>query len=206
MEAPMTPRLRVDGLRIHDVGPVSFHVDPGTCVGVFGPSGAGKTLLLRAISDMEPHDGRVYLDGTEQHQIPAPRWRRQVALLPAESMWWFDTVGEHFLRSDASAFDRLGLEADILGWPVSRLSTGERQRLALLRLLQNDPCLLLLDEPTANLDSANTARVEDMVCAYRENTGAGVLWIGHRQDQLQRVAQRTLGLSGGRLDSHGGIR
>ena len=155
----MNPRLRVDGLRIHDVGPVSFHVDPGTCVGVFGPSGAGKTLLLRAISDMAP---------------------------------------------DASAFDRLGLEADILGWPVSRLSTGERQRLALLRLLQNDPCLLLLDEPTANLDSANTARVEDMVCANREKTSAGVLWIGHRQDQLQRVALRIVGLPGGRLESDGG--
>ena len=110
------------------------------------------------------------------------------------------------MSSEANGFDRLGLEPDILEWPVSRLSTGERQRLALLRLLQNRPCLLLLDEPTANLDSANTARVEDMVCAYRENTGAGVLWIGHRQDQLQRVAQRTLGLSGGRLDSHGGIR
>ncbi len=200
----MTPRLRVDRLRIHDVGPVSLSVDAGTCLGVSGPSGAGKTLLMRAIADMEPHGGRVYLDGTEQGQIPAPHWRRQVAFLPAESMWWFDTVGEHFLSFEANGFDRLGLESDILEWPVSRLSTGERQRLALLRLLQNRPCLLLLDEPTANLDSENTARVEDLVRGYREESGAGVLWIGHRQDQLQRVALRIVGLPGGRLESDGG--
>ena len=200
----MTPRLRVDNLRIHDVGPVNLYVDAGTCLGVSGPSGVGKTLLMRAIADMEPHGGRVYLDGTEQGQIPAPHWRRQVAFLPAESMWWFDTVGEHFLSSEANGFDRLGLEPDILEWPVSRLSTGERQRLALLRLLQNRPCLLLLDEPTANLDSENTVRVEDLVRGYREETGAGVLWIGHRQDQLQRVALRIVGLPGGRLESDGG--
>jgi ABC-type iron transport system FetAB ATPase subunit len=204
MEEQMTPRLRVDGLCIHMVGPVSLDVDAGTCVGLSGPSGAGKTLLLRAIADMEPHGGAVFLDGTEQRQVHAPAWRRQVALLPAESMWWFDTVGEHFSRPDASGFDRLGLEAGILKWPVSRLSSGERQRLALLRLLENDPGLLLLDEPTANLDSENAVRIEKMVAAYREKTGAAVLWVGHRKAQLQRIAIRIVGLSGGRLGSDGG--
>ena len=96
MEEQMIPRLRVDGLRIHDVGPVSLEVDTGTCVGLSGPSGAGKTLLLRAIADMEPHEGKVYLDGTEQSSIPAPEWRRLVSLLPAESMWWLDSVGAAF--------------------------------------------------------------------------------------------------------------
>lgn len=202
----MTPRLRVDGLCIHDVGPVSLAVDTEVCVGLFGPSGAGKTLLLRAIADMEPHGGRIFLDGMEQVQIPGPEWRRRVALLPAESVWWFDTVGEHFSRPDASDFDRLGLDSGLLTWPVSRLSSGERQRLALLRLLENRPGVLLLDEPTANLDSENTARVEDMVQRFREATGAAVVWVGHRHAQLRRVATRNIRLSDGRINDGGVVR
>ncbi len=202
----MISRLRVDNLTIHGVGPLSLDIDIGTCVGLFGPSGAGKTLFLRAIADMEPHGGAIYLDGTEQARIRAPDWRRQVGLLPAESMWWFDTVGEHFSRQDADGFDRLGIDTGLLSCPVSRLSSGERQRLALLRLLENRPRLLLLDEPTANLDSDNTARVEMMVRTYREKTGAAVLWIGHRHVQLRRVAMRIVGMSGGRFDDPGGTR
>ncbi|BBO72127.1 ATP-binding protein [Desulfosarcina alkanivorans] len=202
----MTPRLRVDGLCIHGVGPVSMDVDAGICVGLSGPSGSGKTLFLRAIADMEPHGGAVYLDGTEQRQIHAPEWRRQVALLPAESLWWFDTAGEHFSRPDADRFHRLGLDPGMLTWPVSRLSSGERQRLALLRLLENDPGLLLLDEPTANLDPDNTTRVEKLVAGYREATGAAVLWVGHRREQLHRVASRVVCISGGRIGNDGGDR
>ncbi len=204
MEEYLTPRLRADNLCIHHVGPISLDIDAGECVGLSGPSGSGKTLFLRAIADMESHTGAVYLDGMEQALIPAPAWRQQVALLPAESMWWFDTVGEHFLRSDSIRFERLGFETDILTWPISQLSSGERQRLALLRLLTNHPRLLLLDEPTANLDPENTDRVEGLVRTYREETGAAVLWVGHRKAQLQRVARRKFGVSGGRVISGGG--
>lgn len=202
----MTPRLRVDGLCIHDVGPVSLAVDAEVCAGLSGPSGAGKTLLLRAIADMEPHGGRIFFDGVEQVTIPGPEWRRQVALMPAESVWWFDTVGEHFSRPDASDFDRLGLDTGLLTWPVSRLSSGERQRLALLRLLENRPGVLLLDEPTANLDSENATRVEKMVQQYREATGAAVLWVGHHHAQLRRVAKRVIRLSDGRIHDRGAVR
>lgn len=195
----MNPRLRVDSLCIHGVGPVSLDVAAGECVGLSGPSGSGKTLFLRAIADMEPHSGTVCLDGTEQTKVPGPAWRRRVALLPAESMWWFDTVGEHFLQPDPQEFQRLGLDTGILPWPVSRLSSGERQRLALLRLLQNRPRLLLLDEPTANLDPDNTERVECLTRTYREKTGAAALWIGHGKDQLRRVASRTFGMAAGRI-------
>lgn len=206
MQTELTPRLRVENLRLHSVGPVSLHIHAGACLGVSGPSGAGKSLLLRAIADMEPHGGEVYLDGTEQCRFPAPVWRRQVALLPAESMWWSDTVGEHFTRVDADGFDRLGIDRHILTWPVSRLSSGERQRLALLRLMENHPRLLLLDEPTANLDPDNTARVEELVRDYRAATGAAVLWVGHLQAQLQRVADHMVGLTAGQILSAGATR
>lgn len=200
----MNERLRVENLRFHGIGPVSLAVAPGECLGVSGPSGSGKTLMLRAIADMDNHGGFVYLDGREQAQMHAPEWRREVALLPAESMWWFETVGEHFSKDDPLPLGRLGFDSQVFRWPVSRLSSGERQRLALLRLLENRPRILLLDEPTANLDPDNTARVEAVVKRYREANDAAVLWVGHLPEQLQRVADRTISLSDGRLESRGG--
>jgi ABC-type iron transport system FetAB ATPase subunit len=204
MEKQIISRLRVDNLCIHDVGPVNLDIEKGECVGLSGPSGSGKTLLLRAIADMEPHGGSVHLDGAEQASMPAHAWRRRVALLPAESAWWADTVNEHFVQCDASRFDRLGFDADILTWPVARLSSGERQRLALLRLLESQPQLLLLDEPTANLDEHNTAKVEDLMRSYREENGAAMVWVGHQMAQLHRVANRFFKIAGGRLRGVGG--
>ena len=199
METSTSARLKVQDLRIHDVGPVSFDVVAGGCVGISGPSGAGKSLLLRAIADMEPHEGLVFLDGQSQDTTAAPDWRRQVALLPAESVWWFDSVGEHFPAPDTVDFRQMGFDRKILAWPVSRLSSGERQRLALLRLMQNRPGVLLLDEPTANLDEENAARVEQHMQAYRQETGAVIVWVGHQKVQLLRMADRILAIDHGRL-------
>jgi len=195
----MTPRLQVTDLHIHAVGPIHLSIAAGACVGLAGPSGSGKSLLLRAIADMERHDGSVFLDGEAQERVAAPQWRRQVGLMPAESAWWFDRVGDHFARSDTSAWQRMGLDEKMLAWPVSRLSSGERQRLALLRVLANRPKVLLLDEPTANLDEVNAARVEALILAFRREAGAAVLWVGHQPAQLRRVADRVLGLVDGRL-------
>jgi len=203
MEKQLIPRLRVENLRLHDVGPFHLEVGSGECVGLSGPSGSGKSLFLRAIADMEPHTGAVYLDGAEQASIAAPVWRRQVGLLPAESMWWFDTVGDHFSVADGRGLNRLGFDRDIWKWPITRLSSGERQRLALLRLLENRPRLLLLDEPTANLDEDNTARVEALVHDYRLESGAAVLWVGHQKAQLHRIGDRIVGLSAGRFTEPG---
>ena len=194
----MKERLRVENLRIHDIGPVSFAVAPGECLGVSGPSGSGKTLMLRAIADMEIHGGYVYLDGQEQARVHAPEWRREVALLPAESMWWFETVGEHFSQADSTPYDRLGFDSQVFRWPVSRLSSGERQRLALARLLLNQPRVLLLDEPTANLDPDNVVRVEQLVKNYLVEKQAACLWVTHARDQIERIASHAW-----RLDTDG---
>jgi ABC-type iron transport system FetAB ATPase subunit len=86
---------------------------------------------------------------------------------------------------------------------VAQLSSGEKQRLALLRLMVNRPRVLLLDEPTANLDPENVTRVEKLVAAYLRREGAAVLWVSHDPEQTRRVAQRRLRLQAGRLKRDG---
>jgi ABC-type iron transport system FetAB ATPase subunit len=186
-------------LQVRDIGPLDFSVAAGECVCLSGASGAGKSLLLRALADMEPHLGRVFLDGVGCEIVPAPQWRRNVALLTAESAWWHDRVGEHFSRVDESLLAELGFEKQVMGADVHSLSTGERQRLALLRLLAGRPRVLLLDEPTASLDPLNTERVEHLLRRYREEQDAGVLWVSHDPLQVRRVAHRHWHLEDGHL-------
>ena len=88
---------------------------------------------------------------------------------------------------------------ECMEWQVSRLSSGERQRLGLARLLALQPRVLLLDEPTANLDAANTRRVEACLDDYRRGHQAAVLWVSHDPDQRGRVASRELLLEQNRL-------
>lgn len=192
-------RLRVQGLRYQGRGPIDLEIEAGECASFSGPSGSGKTLLLRALADLDPHEGRVSLDGIDCTSVEAPEWRKQVALLPSESRWWHDTTGEHFAALDPTWLDQLGFPADVASWPIARLSTGERQRLALLRLLVESPAVLLLDEPTANLDEQNIRRMEQLIGSYRRKRGAAVLWVTHDAEQIERVASRRLRLDEGQL-------
>jgi len=88
-------RLRVDDLRFLTNGPYSFAMKNGECVGLSGKSGIGKTQLLRAITDLIPHTGEVMLDGVSSTSFSAPLWRSTVTMIPAESLWWYDVVGDH---------------------------------------------------------------------------------------------------------------
>jgi ABC-type iron transport system FetAB ATPase subunit len=189
--------LQIKELARPMLGPVNLSVDEGECLCITGPSGGGKSLLLRAIADLDPHDGEVLLDGVPAQDIEPEKWRRQVALLPPESSWWLPQAGDHFHNGMPVSLERLALSEGILQQPVSRLSSGERQRLALLRLLTNQPRVLLLDEPTANLDTTNTRRVEDVIDAYRDRYQAAVIWVSHDNAQVQRVANRHVELEAG---------
>jgi ABC-type iron transport system FetAB ATPase subunit len=182
--------LQIQSLSFVDRGPFELTVEGGECVCLTGPSGIGKTLLLRSIADLDCHGGQVLLDDVEARAIDAPTWRRRIGMLPAESQWWFDTVGEHFSDISEEWLGRLGFEEETLRWLVSRLSTGERQRLALLRLLCNRPRALLLDEPTASLDASNVGEVETIIREYRRARVAPVLWVTHDSEQAKRVADR----------------
>lgn len=177
-----------------------FFVPAGICMGISGPSGIGKSVLLKALADMLPHEGEIYLDDIESRSIPAPQWRRQVALLPAESQWWCETVGEHFQFFDDALFHRLGFQKDVLDWQISHLSSGEKQRLACIRVLMNQPRALLLDEPTANLDKSNRHRLESLITDYQKKHQIPVLWISHDSEQLAEVSQQLLLLDKGHYE------
>jgi len=189
-----TKGLLIENLRYQQIGPLSLCVKTGECVGVIGPSGVGKTLFLRAVADMDPHEGRAFLDDRASTDLTGPEWRRRVGYLPSESAWWFESVGEHLNGVAPEWLRDLGFEEDVLDWRVSRLSSGERQRLALIRLLANKPRALLLDEPTANLDADNIDKAESFLTAYRQRRHPPVIWVSHDADQLARVADRRFRL------------
>ncbi|HTH15480.1 MAG TPA: ATP-binding cassette domain-containing protein [Magnetospirillum sp.] len=196
--------LVVDNLSRSGLHSVSFSLAKGECVAVQGPSGAGKSLLLRAIADLDPSQGRVSLLGTERHTMSGPHWRRQVGYVPAEPGWWADRTSDHFLHWPAMLplARRLGLRDELGGDAVSRLSTGERQRMALLRALERQPKVLLLDEPTSALDAATTAAVEALLADWRAE-GLALLWVSHDPAQATRVATRRLVVEQGRVREEG---
>ncbi len=164
-----------------------------------GPSGSGKTLLLRAIADLIEHGGEAWLDDMACSRISPVKWRSLVGYLPAESAWWYDSVGEHFINRQSPYLEALNMPADSLNWQVSRCSSGERQRLALARLLQNQPRALLLDEATASLDPVSVQAVETLIKEYVQQNQATVIWVSHDAAQAKRVRQRQLEIQGNRV-------
>ena len=167
---------------------------------MFGPSGAGKTLLLRAIADLDPNDGACALGDKLRDDMPAPDWRRLVTYMAAEPGWWGDLVGDHFADPDGGRklLPPLKLPEDAMGWALARLSTGEKQRLALARVLERAPSVMLLDEPTSGLD-ADTTRAVEAVLKARLTEGAALLFVTHDIEQGRRLARRALFIDAGKV-------
>ncbi len=192
--------LTIRQLSRSGLAPFDLDLADGECVALSGPSGAGKTILLRAIADLDPNEGSASLDGVGRETIAAPQWRRRVSFLPAEAGWWADTVAAHFPDSEAAAtlLPELNLPPEALDWSISRLSTGERQRLALARVLLLAPRVMLLDEPTSGLDPEAAAQVEAILQARLEQ-GAAILLVTHAADQAGRMARRRLTIDHGHV-------
>jgi ABC-type iron transport system FetAB ATPase subunit len=190
-----TPRLRTVGLRNRLAGPFDLELAGGECLAITGPSGSGKSLCLRMIADLDLNDGDVFLDGANRRTFAAPAWRRKVLYSAAEPGWWHERVGDHF-RGESLAFvramlPRLGLPQGLFDSQVVQLSTGERQRMALVRALALHSPVLLLDEPTGALDQDSTARVEE-VLRERLASGVAILMVTHSTEQATRLAHRHL--------------
>ena len=182
--------LEAQNLLLANERSISLAAAPGRPLAVSGASGSGKTLLLRALADLDPVRGRVRLDGIDRTAVPAPEWRTRVSYVPAEPMWWAATLRDHFPEGGVGRMAMLGLGEALLDAPIVRLSTGERQRAALLRAMARGPQALLLDEPTGPLDPASTAAVEAVLLAW-----PGILVIvSHDPEQADRLDAEPLEL------------
>ena len=188
----------MEGLNVQNLSFIEWeHLDLSVAesevVCLLGDSGSGKSLLLRAIADLIVNEGDVSLWGKGRESFSPPEWRKRVGYLAAEVLWWEETVDLHFSKPlSREDLDKLNLPHDAGEWAPSRLSMGERQRLGILRMLDRSPEVLLLDEPTANLDENSSSVVEKLLLNYIGEQSAPTLWVTHSKDQAGRLGHRIL--------------
>ena len=195
--------LTVHQLHSLHVGPINLTLEKQQCIGLSGPSGCGKSVLLKALVDLIESTGEITLEGKSCESIDAREWRNKIQLVPAESLWWHNTVGEHFQQPiKQTDLTQLTLDSNIEQQAVNQLSTGQKQRLSLLRSLEKKPRILLLDEPTASLDKENTLKVETLIKQYLSSEGAAAIWVSHDPEQLKRVASISYRMRNGQLESN----
>jgi putative ABC transport system ATP-binding protein len=179
---------------------------PSGSTAVVGPSGSGKSTLLRLLNRLaDPDEGVVRFHGTDVRGLDPLQLRRRVGLVPQLPAPVQGTVADnvcfgprlHGEDVDPKRPLRLaGLDPGFADRDASRLSVGEQQRVMLARALALEPEVLLLDEPTASLDSAATAAVED---ALRGLDGVSLVLVTHDPGQAERLAERTIELEAGRV-------
>ncbi|PIE43435.1 MAG: hypothetical protein CSA50_04795 [Gammaproteobacteria bacterium] len=202
MNQPLSePVLAVSDVSAGPLRSGAFDLFAGDCVPVMGASGSGKSCLLRALADLMPHETCASLLGVPQQACAPYEWRRQVQLFATESQWWFSNSAMHFTtRPEPASCQRLGLSIALLQQPCYQLSSGQKQRIALLRGLQSNPLVLLLDEPTSNLDAENSGIVESFVKDYVVSRNACALWVTHDSALATRLASKQLYIAEGRVE------
>jgi tungstate transport system ATP-binding protein len=201
-------RQAYGGRVVLDIG--RLEIGRGETFAVIGPSGAGKSTLLRLLQFLElPAQGALWFDGRPVEDFPPLDVRRRVTTVFQRPIVLSRGVRANLSyglrvrgrREDPKAIDRL---LDALGLtplahaPARLLSGGEIQRVAVGRALACDPDVLLLDEPTANLDPRNVRLVEDLV-RERHARGVTVVLATHQIFQARRLADRTALLLDGQV-------
>jgi putative ABC transport system ATP-binding protein len=196
---------------------VSLSVRPGDRIAVVGPSGAGKTVLLRALALLDPLDeGAIYHHGAAVRDECVPSYRKGIIYVHQRPALFEGSVEENLRHPFAlkahrgKTFDRrrtiallegLGREESFLAKSTNDLSGGEGQVVALIRAIQLEPEVLLLDEPAASLDPAATHAVECLVGRWYSQASdeRSLVWVSHDVEQVRRMTRTTIGMEAGRL-------
>jgi putative ABC transport system ATP-binding protein len=203
-----------EGWLIRDV---SLTLGPGDRLAIRGPSGAGKTVLLRALALLDPLDaGAIYWNGKPVRSELIPSFRSQVIYLHQRPALFEGSVCANLERPytlkafRGKRFDRdrvvdllkgLGRDVSFLEKTAGDLSGGEAQIVALLRAIQLGPTMLLLDEPTASLDGHAMQAIEQLIDRWFDELPGerAFVWISHDPEQARRVAGRTLQIDSGQM-------
>lgn len=190
----------------------SFSFEVGKLYTIIGPSGSGKTSLLRLLNRLdEATDGVVSFEGHNIHELEPWTLRRQIGFLFQTPHLFEGTVRdnirfaeEHMSRDQVErCVDRVRLRHDLLDAPIDNLSVGEKQRVALARLLATAPKVALLDEPTSALDPANTEAIEKLISHVASEHGITVIMVSHSPQQVMRMGGQALLMTDGRLVEYG---
>lgn len=190
---------------------VTFDLRAGEVLAIVGPSGSGKSSLMRLLNRLdEPTNGTVYLEGTDYRQIDPRTLRRKVGLVTQRPYLFPGTVAQNLKFGPAQhgevlpqdsiddLLDRVGLRGYSTR-DIANLSGGEAQRVAVARTLANSPLILLLDEPTAALDEASKFGIEALLQNVVLDQRLTCVIVTHDKAQAARLAERALVLELGRI-------
>ena len=201
------------------VNDVSFDVKKGEIVSIVGPSGAGKSTLLHLVGALDkPDSGSVLIDGTNILQLPSKKQAKfrnsHIGfvfqfhhLLPEFSaienvsvpLWIKGTGKKEAMDLAAEMLGIVGLAGRLENKP-SELSGGEQQRVAIARALVTRPSVVMADEPTGNLDSANAHALHQLFLDLRDKFGQTFIMITHN-DSLAKMTDRTFTMQDGKIVS-----
>jgi len=203
---------------------INLTVEEGEFLSIMGPTGMGKTTLCLALNGIVPHltggviRGRVLVDGLDTRATPVAELARRVGLVfqdpetqifnpsvEAEVAFGLENLGipraEMRTRID-HALTQVGMQA-FAGSPPAYLSGGQKQRVAIAAILAMRPRVLVLDEPTANLDPAGKAEVLDAIAELRRSSGATVVFVSHESDFIAELSDRVVVLNEGSVALQG---
>ena len=193
---------------------ISFEVFQGDRIAIVGPSGAGKTSLLRLLNRLsEPNSGSIYLENQEYRLIPVIQLRQQVTLVLQESKLLGMTVREALKyplalrglpQSQMQAriaywMEQLRIPEEWLGKTELQLSVGQRQLVAIARALIIQPKILLLDEPTSALDAGRAFHLIEVLTQLANNNQTTILMVNHQLELAQQFCTRVLYLQDGQI-------
>ncbi len=176
------PLFRCEELQTAFSPRIDLDLPPKGMFGLRGPSGCGKTTLLLAMADLAPHRGRCLLEGRPAMDFRPEAWRRRVLYTPPASRLRREPFPE-LLHSDRAGTlaKRLGIDGEL----KQERSSGEDQRLLLLRSLLLEPSVLLLDEMGAHMDPEGRGLLCRVVREWLQQDGRGVIWVSHNREVLE---------------------